>query len=69
MRLAYGWNDEGKFVLAVLDDNHESPKILQRISITRDQSNKIDAQLRFGRKGETRFLEDHEQLLPDEGNS
>lgn len=65
MRLYYGYQD-GKFVLAVTDEE-PNPTVLQRISMTRAQAQKVSKRMQFGREG-WRVLEGHEQTLywPDD---
>lgn len=62
LRLYYGYED-GKFVLLVTDDTVGSPQIFARVSIRRSDAQKISKHMQFGKNGDTRVIQDHDQLI------
>lgn len=64
LRLYYGYEqDSGKFVLLVTDDAVGSPNIYARVSIRRSDTAKIANHMTYGKKGDTRVIQDHDQLI------
>lgn len=62
MKLQYGYVG-GHFSLVVTDDEPHSPRVLQRITLTRKESAQVGYLIKFGRIGQTKTIDDHKQTL------
>lgn len=60
MRLVYGY-DYGSFTISITDEDDPSPRVLQRITLTRKEAALIGVQIKFGRTGQTKTIADHKE--------